>query len=76
VGETPIIGAGLYIDNDIGAAGATGHGEETAKLCASFLVAEKMREGMSPGEHIRSAVFVQLAFRDTRGIEEVHLVSD
>ncbi len=53
VGDTPIIGAGLYLDNDVGAAGATGHGEETTKLCASFLAVEKMREGMTPQDACR-----------------------
>ncbi len=53
VGDSPIIGAGLYVDNDVGAAGATGHGEESIKTCASFLVVEKMREGMSPAEACR-----------------------
>ena len=48
VGDSPIIGAGLYVDNAVGAAGATGHGEESIKVCASFLTVEKMREGMSP----------------------------
>lgn len=47
VGDSAIIGAGLYVDNDVGAAGATGHGEESIKVCASFLTVEKMREGMS-----------------------------
>ncbi|UCE41808.1 MAG: N(4)-(beta-N-acetylglucosaminyl)-L-asparaginase [Candidatus Aminicenantes bacterium] len=48
VGDSPIIGAGLYVDNDVGAAGATGHGAEAIKVCASFLAVEKMREGYSP----------------------------
>ena len=48
VGDSAIIGAGLYVDNEVGAAGATGHGEESIKVCASFLAVEKMREGMSP----------------------------
>jgi N4-(beta-N-acetylglucosaminyl)-L-asparaginase len=48
VGDSPIIGAGLYVDNDIGAAGATGHGAESIKVCASFFAVEKMREGLSP----------------------------
>jgi N4-(beta-N-acetylglucosaminyl)-L-asparaginase len=48
VGDSAAIGAGLYVDNDVGAAGATGHGEESIKICSSFLVVEKMREGMSP----------------------------
>lgn len=53
VGDSPIIGAGLYVDNDVGAAGATGHGAEAIKTCASFLAVEKMREGMSPQEACR-----------------------
>lgn len=53
VGDSPIIGAGLYVDNGVGAAGATGHGEESIKTCASFLVVEKMREGMSPRDACR-----------------------
>lgn len=53
VGDSPIIGAGLYVDNAVGAAGATGHGEESIKVCASFLAVEKMREGMSPREACR-----------------------
>jgi len=48
VGDSAIIGAGLYVDNEIGAAGGTGQGEESIKVCASFLAVEKMREGMSP----------------------------
>ena len=50
VGDSPIIGAGLYVDNDIGAAGATGHGAESIKVCASYLAVEKMREGYPPAE--------------------------
>jgi len=53
VGDSPIIGAGLYVDNAVGAAGATGHGEESIKVCASFLAVEKMREGLSPEEACR-----------------------
>jgi N4-(beta-N-acetylglucosaminyl)-L-asparaginase len=54
VGDSPLIGAGLYVDNDVGAAGATGHGEESIKVCASFLAVEKMREGMSALEACRA----------------------
>jgi N4-(beta-N-acetylglucosaminyl)-L-asparaginase len=50
VGDSAVIGAGLYVDNDVGAAGATGYGEESIKVCASFLAVEKMREGISPQE--------------------------
>lgn len=48
VGDSPIIGAGLYLDNEVGAAGATGRGEELLRTCGSFLLVEKMRSGMSP----------------------------
>lgn len=50
VGDSPIIGAGLYVDNEVGAAGATGVGETIMRTVGSFLVVEKMREGMSPQE--------------------------
>lgn len=50
IGDSPIIGAGLYVDNEVGAAGATGRGEEVIRTCGSFFVVEKMREGMSPQE--------------------------
>jgi len=53
VGDSPIIGAGLYVDNDIGGAGATGHGAESIKTCASFLAVEKIREGKTPQEACR-----------------------
>src|SRR6188768_632229 len=48
VGDSPIIGAGLFVDNEVGAAGATGRGEELLRTCGSFLLVEKMRAGMSP----------------------------
>lgn len=48
VGDSPIIGAGLYVDNQVGAAGATGRGEEVIRTCGSFFVVEQMRQGLSP----------------------------
>lgn len=48
IGDSPIIGAGLYVDNEVGAAGATGRGEEVIRICGSYLLIEKMRSGMSP----------------------------
>ncbi len=50
VGDSPIIGAGLYVDNEIGAAGSTGRGEAVIKNCASFAVVELMRGGAQPQE--------------------------
>lgn len=48
VGDSPIIGSGLYVDNEVGAAGATGVGENVMRYCASFLIVEYMRQGMHP----------------------------
>ena len=48
VGDSPIIGSGLYVDNSVGAAGATGLGENVMRHCGSFLVVEMMRNGASP----------------------------
>jgi N4-(beta-N-acetylglucosaminyl)-L-asparaginase len=48
VGDSPIIGAGLYVDNDVGAAGSTGRGEENIKISGGHTVGEMMRKGMSP----------------------------
>jgi N4-(beta-N-acetylglucosaminyl)-L-asparaginase len=56
VGDSPIIGAGLYVDNEIGAATATGHGEEVIRISGSFLVVEFMRQGYSPTMACRKAV--------------------
>jgi N4-(beta-N-acetylglucosaminyl)-L-asparaginase len=56
VGDSPIIGAGLFVDNEIGAAAATGHGEEVLKTLGSFLVVELMRQGRTPDEACREAV--------------------
>jgi N4-(beta-N-acetylglucosaminyl)-L-asparaginase len=50
VGDSPIIGAGLYVDNEIGGAVATGLGEAVLKSLGSFLIVELMRQGMSPQE--------------------------
>tara|TARA_B100001750_G_C15501698_1_gene597663 strand:- start:209 stop:1243 length:1035 start_codon:yes stop_codon:yes gene_type:complete len=50
VGDSPIIGAGLYLDNEVGAVGATGRGEEMIRSCGSFLGVEYMRNGMTAQE--------------------------
>ena len=56
VGDSPIIGAGLFVDNEIGGAVATGLGEEVAKTVGSFLVVELMRQGKSPQEACEEAI--------------------
>lgn len=48
VGDSPILGAGLYVDNDVGAAGSTGRGEANLYNLSSYLIVESMRRGMSP----------------------------
>lgn len=56
VGDSPIIGAGLFVDNEVGAATATGVGEEVVKICGSHTVVELMRQGMSPEMACRKTV--------------------
>jgi len=56
VGDSPIIGAGLFVDNEIGAATATGMGEAVLKSLGSFLVVELMRQGRTPQEACEEAV--------------------
>lgn len=56
VGDSPIIGAGLFVDNEIGAATSTGDGEEVIRTVGSHLVVELMRQGRSPQEACEEAV--------------------
>jgi N4-(beta-N-acetylglucosaminyl)-L-asparaginase len=56
VGDSPIIGAGLYVDNAIGAVTSSGVGEEVIKICGSHLVTEYMRQGYSPTKACKKAV--------------------
>lgn len=56
VGDSPLIGSGLYSDNDVGAACATGTGEAVIRVCGSFLVVELMRNGMSPNQACKIAI--------------------
>ena len=56
VGDSPIIGSGLFVDNEIGAAVATGMGEEVVKTVGSFLIVELMRQGRSPQEACEEAI--------------------
>lgn len=56
VGDSPIIGGGLFIDNEIGGASATGLGEEVLKTVGSFLIVELMRQGKSPQEACEEAI--------------------
>ncbi|WP_405247418.1 isoaspartyl peptidase/L-asparaginase family protein [Cellulophaga sp. Asnod2-G02] len=56
VGDSPIIGAGLFIDNEVGGATATGVGEEVVRTVGSFLIVELMRQGKSPQEACEEGV--------------------
>ena len=56
VGDSPIIGAGLFVDNEVGAAGSTGRGEAVIKICGAHTVIEEMRHGLSPTEACLAAL--------------------
>lgn len=56
VGDSPIIGSGLFIDNEVGGATATGLGEEVLKTVGSFLIVELMRQGKTPQEACEEAI--------------------
>ncbi|MCP5108869.1 MAG: hypothetical protein GY950_36130, partial [bacterium] len=56
VGDSPIIGAGLYVDNEVGAAGVTGRGEDVIKSCASYYIVMRMRDGRTPQQACEDAV--------------------
>ncbi len=69
VGDSPIIGAGLFVDNEVGAATATGMGEFMMKTLGSFLVVELMRQGRSPQEACEEAV--RRVVQKNKNIEQV-----
>ena len=56
VGDSPIIGAGLFVDNEVGAAASTGVGEEVIKVCGTHIVVEAMRSGATPENACKLAV--------------------
>ena len=66
VGDSPIIGAGQYCDNDVGAAGSTGRGEASIKVCGSFLAVEFMRQGMSPEAALMKVMERVIALTESR----------
>ncbi len=55
VGDSPVIGAGLYVDGEIGGAASTGRGEECIRACGSFLIVELMRNGIHPKDACKKA---------------------
>ena len=68
VGDSPILGSGLYVDDDIGAAGATGIGENVMRYCGSFLVVEYMRQGLHPQEACLETIR-RIAKKDPKGFD-------
>ena len=66
VGDSPIIGAGQYCDNEVGAAGSTGRGEANIKVCGAFLAVEMMRQGKSPEEALRIVMERVIAMTEKR----------
>ena len=70
VGDSPIIGAGQYCDNTVGAAGSTGRGESNIKVCGAFLTVELMRQGLSPEQAIMKVMERVLAMTEKRLLNE------
>jgi len=66
VGDSPIIGAGQYCDNTVGAAGSTGRGEANIKVCGAFLIVEFMRQGMSPDQACMKTIDRVIAMTERR----------
>ena len=72
VGDSPIIGAGLFVDNEVGAATSSGVGEEVIRICGTHLVVELMRSGHSPMEACKKAV-ERIVKRDIGKAKEVQV---
>jgi N4-(beta-N-acetylglucosaminyl)-L-asparaginase len=70
VGDSPIIGAGQYCDNTVGAAGSTGRGEANIKVCGAFLAVELMRNGASPEAALLKVVERVIAMTEARLLDE------
>ena len=70
VGDSPIIGAGQYCDNEVGAAGSTGRGEANIKVCGAFLAVEFMRQGMSPEQACMKVMERVIAMTEKRLLDE------
>jgi N4-(beta-N-acetylglucosaminyl)-L-asparaginase len=70
VGDSPIIGAGQYCDNTVGAAGSTGRGESNIKVCGAFLAVELMRMGMSPEAAIMKVMERVIAMTEKRLLDD------
>lgn len=76
VGDSPIIGAGMYVDNEVGGACATGVGEMVMKTLGSFLIVELMRQGMNPQEACEEAVKRIVAKQEYKDMQVGYLAID
>jgi N4-(beta-N-acetylglucosaminyl)-L-asparaginase len=72
VGDSPIIGAGLFVDNEVGAATSSGVGEEVIRICGTHTVIEQMRFGRSPEEACREAIH-RIVKRDPAKAKEIQV---
>jgi len=70
VGDSPIIGAGQYCDNEVGAAGSTGRGEANIKVCGAFLAVELMRQGKSPEQALIEVMQRVIAMTERRLLDD------
>ncbi|MFN2567767.1 MAG: N(4)-(beta-N-acetylglucosaminyl)-L-asparaginase [Gemmatimonadaceae bacterium] len=70
VGDSPIIGAGQYCDNEVGAAGSTGRGEANIKVCGAFLAVEFMRQGMTPQQALLKVMERVIAMTERRLLDD------
>lgn len=75
VGDSPIIGAGLFVDNEVGAATATGHGEEVIRTVGTHLVVELMRQGRKPQQACKEAVerIVNITKRRNKNLKDIQV---
>jgi N4-(beta-N-acetylglucosaminyl)-L-asparaginase len=69
-GDSPLIGAGQYTDNDVGAAGSTGRGESNIKVCGAFLTVEFMRRGLKPADAALETLRRVIATSEPRLLDE------
>jgi N4-(beta-N-acetylglucosaminyl)-L-asparaginase len=70
VGDSPIVGAGQYTDNEVGAAGSTGRGESNIMVCGGFLTVEHMRRGMAPTDACLESLRRVIAATPARLLDE------
>ncbi|MEP6750911.1 MAG: N(4)-(beta-N-acetylglucosaminyl)-L-asparaginase [Bacteroidota bacterium] len=75
LGDSPIIGAGLFVDNEVGAVTSTGQGEDVIRMCGSHTVIEYMRQGLSPEDACKKAVarIIKIKGDKAKDIQVVYL---